>query len=67
MAEREERAGLGDRGLVPDGFPVSGQQLGQRNMWCIPCVDAEYVARMEDVLDRDGEVRDIRRLVVRFD
>ena len=22
----------------------------QRKMWCIPCVDAEYVARMEDVL-----------------
>ena len=39
----------------------------QRKMWCIPCVDAEYVARMEDVLDLDSEVPDPRRPVVCFD
>ena len=39
----------------------------QRKMWCIPCVDAEYVARMEDVLDLYGEAPDPRRPVVCFD
>ena len=36
-------------------------------MWCIPCVDAEYVARMEEVLDLYSEVPDPRRPVVCFD
>ena len=27
----------------------------QKDMWCIPKVDAEYVARMEDVLDLYAE------------
>jgi hypothetical protein len=36
-------------------------------MWCIPRVDAEYVARMEDVLDLYAELRDPRRPVVCFD
>jgi hypothetical protein len=27
----------------------------RRKMWCIPQVDAEYVARMEDVLDLYAE------------
>ena len=39
----------------------------QRKMWCIPCVDAEYVARMEDVLDLYSEVPDPHRPVVCFD
>ena len=39
----------------------------QRKMWCIPCVDAEYVARMEDVLDLYCEAPDPRRPVVCFD
>jgi len=39
----------------------------QRKMWCIPSVDAEYVARMEDVLDLYSEVPDPRRAVVCFD
>jgi transposase len=38
----------------------------QRKMWCIPCVDAEFVARMEDVLDLYA-VHDRRRPVVCFD
>jgi hypothetical protein len=29
-------------------------------MWCIPQVDGEYVARMEDVLDLYAELRSAR-------
>jgi DDE superfamily endonuclease len=36
-------------------------------MWCIPQVDAEYVARMEDVLDLYAEAPDPNRPVVCFD
>jgi transposase len=39
----------------------------QKKMWCIPKVDAEYVARMEDVLDLYAEAPDPRRPVVCFD
>ena len=39
----------------------------QRKMWCIPKVDAEFVARMEDVLDLYTEPPDERRPVVSFD
>lgn len=39
----------------------------RRDMWCIPKVDAEYVARMEDVLDLYGEEPDPARPVVCFD
>jgi transposase len=39
----------------------------QEKMWCIPKVDAEYVARMEDVLDLYAEAPDERRPVVCFD
>jgi transposase len=39
----------------------------RKNMWCIPHVDGEYVARMEDVLDLYAEVPDPKRPVVCFD
>jgi len=39
----------------------------QKKMWCIPKVDAEFVARMEDVLDLYAEVPDGRLPVVCFD
>jgi transposase len=39
----------------------------QKKMWCIPKVDAEFVARMEDVLELYAEVPDDRRPVVCFD
>ena len=39
----------------------------RKDMWCIPKVDAEYVARMEDVLDLYGETPDPKRPVVCFD
>jgi len=39
----------------------------RKDMWCIPKVDAEYVARMEDVLDLYAEEPDPKRPVVCFD
>ena len=39
----------------------------QKKMWCIPKVDAEFVARMEDVLALYAEPPDARRPVVCFD
>jgi transposase len=39
----------------------------QEKMWCIPAINAEYVARMEDVLDLYAAAPDPRRPVVCFD
>ena len=39
----------------------------RKDMWCIPQVDGEYVARMEDVLDLYVEPPDSKRPVVCFD
>jgi len=39
----------------------------RRTMWCIPKVNADYVARTEDVLDLYAEVPDPQRPVVCFD
>ena len=39
----------------------------RKDMWCIPKVDAEYVARMEDVLDLYAEEPDPNRPVICFD
>jgi len=39
----------------------------QQKMWCVPKIDAEYVARMEDVLDLYAEAPDPKRPVVCFD
>jgi transposase len=39
----------------------------RRQMWCIPRIDGEYVARMEDVLDLYAEPPDPKRPVVCFD
>ena len=39
----------------------------QKKMWCIPKVDAEFVARMEDVLELYAEVPDESRPVICFD
>ena len=39
----------------------------RRDMWCIPQVDGNYVARMEDVLDLYAEQADPKRPVVCFD
>ncbi|KAF7961926.1 transposase [Cupriavidus sp. UYMU48A] len=39
----------------------------RKDMWCIPKIDAEYVARMEDVLDLYAEIPDPQHPVVCFD
>jgi hypothetical protein len=39
----------------------------QKKMWCVPKLDAEYVARMEDVLALYAEAADPKRPVVCFD
>src|SRR2546429_8853285 len=39
----------------------------RKDMWCIPHTDGEYVARMEDVLDRYAQAPDPKRPVVCFD
>ncbi len=39
----------------------------RKEMWCVPKVDAEYVARMEDVLDLYAETPDPKRPVICFD
>jgi transposase len=39
----------------------------RKDMWCIPKVDGEFVARMEDVLDLYAEAPDPKRPVVCFD
>ncbi|TKC87630.1 IS630 family transposase [Polyangium fumosum] len=39
----------------------------QKKMWCIPKVDAEFVARMEDVLDLYAEIPEPDTPVVSFD
>ncbi len=45
----------------------NGLKPWRRDMWCIPKVDGEYVARMEDVLDLYAEAPDPTRPVVCFD
>ena len=42
-------------------------QPWRRKMWCVPRIDGEYVARMEDVLDLYAEPPDPKRPVVCFD
>jgi transposase len=39
----------------------------RKDMWCIAQIDADYVARMEDVLDLYAEAPDPKRPVVCFD
>jgi hypothetical protein len=39
----------------------------RKDMWCVPHVDGEYVARMEDVLDLYAEEPDPKRPVICFD
>src|SRR5436190_11190376 len=48
-------------------WPKTTSSPGARTVWCIPRVDGEYVARMEDVLDLYAETPDSQRPVVCFD
>ena len=45
----------------------NGLKPWRKDMWCIPHVDGEYVARMEDVLDLYAEAPDPERPLVCFD
>src|ERR1700689_4506933 len=45
----------------------NGLKPWRKDMWCIPRVDGEYVARMEDGLDLYAEAPDPKRPVVCFD
>ena len=57
ISEETIRRRLGEMQLKP----------WQEKMWCIPKVDAEFVARMEDILALYAERPDPRRPVVCFD
>ena len=50
-----------------DAWPRTHLKPWQKDMWCIPKVDAESVARMEDGLDLCAEQLDPKRAVVCFD
>jgi hypothetical protein len=57
LSDETVRRRLAENGLKP----------WRKDMWCIPKVDGEYVARMEDVLDLYAEAPDPGRPVVCFD
>src|ERR1700686_1409403 len=57
LSHETVRRRLAEKGLKP----------WRKDMWCIPKVDGEYVARMEDVLDLYAEAPDPTRPVVCFD
>ena len=69
MVQLTEHEGLSRetvrRRLAEDDLKLLAAQKG--GMWCIPQVDGNYVARMEDVLDLYAEEADPRRPVVWFD
>jgi transposase len=66
LVRRTEHASL-SRETVRRRLAENHLKPWRKDMWCIPQVDAEYVARMEDVLDLYAEVPDRKRPVVCFD
>lgn len=66
MVELTEHAGL-SRETVRRRLAENDLKPWRKDMWCIPKVDGEYVARMEDVLDLYAEAPDPHRPVVCFD
>ena len=63
LTEHEELS----RETVRRGLAENDLKPWRKDMWCIPQVDAEYVARMEDVLDLYAEEPDPKRPVICFD
>ena len=61
-----EHAGL-SRETVRRRLAENDLKPWRRTMWCVPKIDAEYVARMEDVLDLYAETPDPKRPVICFD
>jgi transposase len=66
MVELTEHEGL-SRETVRRRLAENDLKPWRKTMWCIPKVDGEYVARMEDVLDLYAEAADPERPVVCFD
>ena len=66
LVQRTEHTGL-SRETVRRRLAEKELKPWQQRMWCIPTVDAEYVARMEDVLELYSESPDPARPVVCFD
>jgi transposase len=66
LVQRTEHTGL-SRETVRRRLAEKELKPWQQRMWCIPTVDAEYVARMEDVLELYSETPDPARPVVCFD
>ncbi|MGH8741927.1 MAG: IS630 family transposase [Burkholderiales bacterium] len=66
MVKLTEHAGL-SRETVRRRLAENQLKPWRRDMWCIPQVDGNYVARMEDVLDLYAETPDPQRPVVCFD
>jgi len=66
MVKLTEHQGL-SRETVRRRLAENDLKPWRKDMWCIPQVDGEYVARMEDVLDLYAEEPDPKRPVVCFD
>ena len=66
MVELTEHAGL-SRETIRRRLHENALKPWQRKMWCIAKVDAEYVARMEDVLDLYAKTPAVNHPVVSFD
>ncbi len=66
MVRLTEHAGL-SRETVRRRLAENDLKPWHKDMWCIPEVDGEYVARMEDVLDLYAEAPDPARPVICFD
>jgi transposase len=66
MVELTEHAGL-SRETIRRRLHENALKPWQRKMWCIAKVDAEYVARMEDVLDLYAKKPPPNNPVVSFD
>jgi len=66
MVRLTEHAGL-SRETVRRRLAENDLKPWRQDMWCIPQVDGNYVARMEDVLDLYAEPPDPKRPVVCFD
>ncbi len=66
MVRRTEHASI-SRETVRRRLAENDLKPWRKDMWCIPQVDGEYVARMEDVLDLYAEAPDPKRPVVCFD
>src|SRR6266550_136666 len=66
MVKLTEHKGLSHE-TVRRRLAENGLKPWRKDMWCIPQVNCEYVARMEDVLDLYAEAPDPKRPVVCFD